>query len=60
MVEPWLNNHGFRVITFLVSFAVKTAVKPDDVTMVEPRFDHGTATMVELWNDGRFYRSFYG
>jgi len=49
IVEPWFDNRGFRVITFLVSFAVKTAVKTDDSTTVEPRYlYHGSFTLASL------------
>jgi len=50
VVEPWdfnhgrwFDNHSFREITFIVSFAVKIAIKP---------------MMVPWSNHGRFYRDF--
>jgi len=47
-----VENHGLRVITFHVSFAVEIAVKPTMVpwlTMVRPWSDHGPTMVAVPW-----------
>jgi len=44
MVQPWFDNHGFELITFLVCVAKKTTIK---TTMV--RWLNYASTVVEPW-----------